>query len=148
MKVSRYLRTVWVVMLLPLLHSGQLGSCLSLESRGVGGVAEQHRVSSMGRGYSSSSPSSSYNHQSPGQDPGRGNRHLQLRGIEVPVYKFRGEDAQLECLYDRGTDPLYSVKWYKDDMEFYRLQAGSELQKDYSHRFQTIKNPVEEMVST
>lgn len=47
-------------------------------------------------------------------------RPLQLHGVAVPVYKFRGEDAQLECQYDRGTDPLYSVKWYKDDHEFFR----------------------------
>ncbi|KAK8739445.1 hypothetical protein OTU49_003641 [Cherax quadricarinatus] len=50
----------------------------------------------------------------------RGNNHLILYGVEVPVYKFRGEDAELKCRYDRGTDPLYSVKWYKDDREFYR----------------------------
>ncbi|XP_068245518.1 uncharacterized protein [Palaemon carinicauda] len=49
-----------------------------------------------------------------------GDKHLQLYGVEVPVYKFRGEDAQLECKFDRGNDPLYSVKWYKDDDEFYR----------------------------
>ncbi|XP_050734176.1 uncharacterized protein LOC127007352 [Eriocheir sinensis] len=53
-----------------------------------------------------------------------GARHLTLQGVEVPVYKFRGEDAQLECQYDRGTDPLYSVKWYKDDNEFYRYLFG------------------------
>lgn len=53
-----------------------------------------------------------------------GTKHLTLQGVEVPVYKFRGEDAQLECQYDRGTDPLYSVKWYKDDNEFYRLVCG------------------------
>ena len=47
-------------------------------------------------------------------------RPLTLLGVAVPVYKFRGEDAQLECQYDRGTDPLYSVKWYKDDDEFFR----------------------------
>lgn len=53
-----------------------------------------------------------------------GVKHLTLQGVEVPVYKFRGEDAQLECQYDRGTDPLYSVKWYKDDNEFYRSVCG------------------------
>ena len=47
-------------------------------------------------------------------------RPLTLLGVAVPVYKFRGEDAQLECQYDQGTDPLYSVKWYKDDHEFFR----------------------------
>ncbi|XP_066945754.1 uncharacterized protein [Macrobrachium rosenbergii] len=50
---------------------------------------------------------------------GGGRKHLHLYGVEVPVYKFRGEDAQLECKYDPGEEPLYSVKWYKDDNEFY-----------------------------
>ncbi|XP_068215651.1 uncharacterized protein [Palaemon carinicauda] len=55
-----------------------------------------------------------------GSEKGRGGRkHLHLYGVEVPVYKFRGEDAQLECKYDPGEEPLYSVKWYKDDNEFY-----------------------------
>ncbi|XP_068245517.1 uncharacterized protein [Palaemon carinicauda] len=54
-----------------------------------------------------------------------GDKHLQLYGVEVPVYKFRGEDAQLECKFDRGNDPLYSVKWYKDDDEFYSRSTSS-----------------------
>lgn len=56
---------------------------------------------------------------SPHRRTRRGN-HLQFYGLEVPVYKFRGEDARLKCNYDRRSDPLYSVKWYKDDHEFFR----------------------------
>uniref|UniRef100_A0A1B0DFT5 Uncharacterized protein n=1 Tax=Phlebotomus papatasi TaxID=29031 RepID=A0A1B0DFT5_PHLPP len=61
--------------------------------------------------------------------------------LVVPAYKFRGESALLECLYELegrkdGSDDsysyhghfdnddretLYSVKWYKDNEEFYRF---------------------------
>ncbi|XP_047502648.1 uncharacterized protein LOC125048061 [Penaeus chinensis] len=59
---------------------------------------------------------------SPHRRTRRGN-HLQFYGLEVPVYKFRGEDARLKCNYDRRSDPLYSVKWYKDDHEFFSFMA-------------------------
>ncbi|XP_042873066.1 uncharacterized protein LOC122253809 [Penaeus japonicus] len=52
----------------------------------------------------------------------RGN-HLQFYGLEVPVYKFRGENARLKCNFDRRSDPLYSVKWYKDDHEFFSFMS-------------------------
>ncbi|XP_069947833.1 uncharacterized protein [Cherax quadricarinatus] len=126
-----------LLVLLLLQLSGPAVLCLGLATRSAG--LQQHRALSLARGNShsyrsypsSSSPSSStsYRNRSPekGVDTlsmdhelGRGNTHLTLYGIEVPVYKFRGEDAELKCRYDRGTDPLYSVKWYKDDREFYR----------------------------
>ncbi|XP_042228252.1 uncharacterized protein LOC121870485 [Homarus americanus] len=103
-----------------LLLSGHQGSCFSVGP-------EPQRIIGMGR---SGSTSSSMTHTVNQNNMGLGshhdmssrsnNRHLTLYGIEVPVYKFRGEDAQLECQYNGGTDPLYSVKWYKDDREFYR----------------------------
>ena len=31
-----------------------------------------------------------------------------------------GESPSLICDYDISADQLYSVKWYKDNMEFYR----------------------------
>ncbi|KAG5669708.1 hypothetical protein PVAND_000004 [Polypedilum vanderplanki] len=65
---------------------------------------------------------------------------LRLTKINIPQYKFRGENAILECDYElngnRDSDDddienshfnyndeveiLYSVKWYKDNEEFYR----------------------------
>ena len=38
----------------------------------------------------------------------------------IPVYKQVGEETTLLCHYDLEGHSLYSVKWYKDDVEFYR----------------------------
>ncbi|XP_069949262.1 uncharacterized protein [Cherax quadricarinatus] len=54
--------------------------------------------------------------------PGLG---LSIKETVIPVYKIRGEDAVLNCYYDLEGEPLYSVKWYKDDEEFYRYMPGS-----------------------
>lgn len=40
--------------------------------------------------------------------------------VNVPRYRVPGEMAQLQCNYDLGNDTLYSVKWYKDNEEFFR----------------------------
>ncbi|XP_058825795.1 uncharacterized protein LOC131685832 [Topomyia yanbarensis] len=58
---------------------------------------------------------------------------LRLTTVRIPTYKFRGESALLECQYELSeqqlqTDQevatederLYSIKWYKDNEEFYR----------------------------
>ena len=61
---------------------------------------------------------------------------LSLTAIEVPKYaKVSGVDVEIEpedvavqvgdrvrlvCNFSLGDDQLYSVKWYKDNMEFYR----------------------------
>ncbi|XP_071516740.1 uncharacterized protein [Panulirus ornatus] len=54
--------------------------------------------------------------------PGSG---LIIQETVIPVYKIRGEDAELNCDYDLEGEPLYSVKWYKDDEEFYRYMPVS-----------------------
>ena len=33
-----------------------------------------------------------------------------------------GDRVRLVCDYAEGRDQLYSVKWYKDNMEFYRCR--------------------------
>ena len=33
-----------------------------------------------------------------------------------------GDTLVLKCNFVIGKDQLYSVKWYKDNMEFYRLE--------------------------
>ncbi|XP_018322174.1 uncharacterized protein LOC108734906 [Agrilus planipennis] len=40
--------------------------------------------------------------------------------ISVPVAVQRGERAILQCQYDLEGDPLYTVKWYKSEREFFR----------------------------
>ena len=73
---------------------------------------------------------------------------LYLEGVVVPHTVERGDTARLQCRYstsklnkyslntalnclntvyinifrfdDRGHDSLYSLKWYKDEVEFYR----------------------------
>ena len=49
---------------------------------------------------------------------------VRLIRVNVPSYRFRGEDAKLTCLYDLEGEQLYSVKWYKDGDEFFRFIPG------------------------
>ncbi|XP_063229340.1 uncharacterized protein LOC134534748 isoform X2 [Bacillus rossius redtenbacheri] len=50
---------------------------------------------------------------------------LRMGRLRVPQYRLRGESALLACDYDLGDDAVYSVKWYKDDEEFYRYVPRS-----------------------
>jgi len=46
--------------------------------------------------------------------------------VEVPDFKRVGEMATLLCNYTlAGKEVLYSVKWYKDNEEFYRYVPKS-----------------------
>lgn len=45
---------------------------------------------------------------------------LRVVGISVPSLKQRGESVTLTCDYDLEGGKLYSVKWYRDNEEFYR----------------------------
>ena len=45
---------------------------------------------------------------------------LTLKSIHVPAHVEVGDNARLTCRFDMGSDTLYSVKWYKNDLEFYR----------------------------
>ena len=40
--------------------------------------------------------------------------------LGVPGSVSKGDSIWLECGYDLQDDELYSVKWYKDNVEFYR----------------------------
>eukprot|EP00095_Tigriopus_kingsejongensis_P008395 maker-scaffold9_size846264-snap-gene-4.19 protein:Tk08395 transcript:maker-scaffold9_size846264-snap-gene-4.19-mRNA-1 annotation:"beat protein" len=46
---------------------------------------------------------------------------LTLNMISVPPHQTVGTDAELRCEFDMEGETLYSVKWYKDDHEFYRF---------------------------
>ncbi|KAG8197881.1 hypothetical protein JTE90_020261 [Oedothorax gibbosus] len=45
---------------------------------------------------------------------------LRLLGLDVPTAVMVGEPVWLNCSLDLESDDLYSVKWYKNDVEFYR----------------------------
>uniref|UniRef100_A0A182NVE0 Ig-like domain-containing protein n=1 Tax=Anopheles dirus TaxID=7168 RepID=A0A182NVE0_9DIPT len=47
-------------------------------------------------------------------------RCLQLTEITVPEVVDVRETVTLSCSYDMGTHKLNSVKWYKDEREFFR----------------------------
>ncbi|GIY93565.1 ig-like domain-containing protein [Caerostris extrusa] len=46
---------------------------------------------------------------------------LRLAKIDVSSSVIRGEPAWLNCSYTLEGDELYSVKWYKNNVEFYRF---------------------------
>ncbi|XP_054711940.1 uncharacterized protein LOC129221482 [Uloborus diversus] len=46
---------------------------------------------------------------------------LRMKALQVPESIVVGEVARLVCVFDEEQDDLYSVKWYKDDVEFFRF---------------------------
>jgi len=46
---------------------------------------------------------------------------VKLASLKIPKYAIRAHAVRLECHYDLEGEALYSVKWYKDDREFYRF---------------------------
>ena len=45
---------------------------------------------------------------------------VRVTDVHVPRYVAEGSNASLECLYNLASFRLYSLKWYRDDMEFFR----------------------------
>lgn len=45
---------------------------------------------------------------------------LRISMLDIPSPVLVGESVELACSYDLEDDTLYSVKWYKNDVEFYR----------------------------
>ncbi|XP_075549195.1 uncharacterized protein LOC142582935 isoform X3 [Dermacentor variabilis] len=50
-----------------------------------------------------------------------GVRCIRILSLEVPQTVVVGTEARLRCAYDLEGDVLYSVKWYRDDVEFFRF---------------------------
>ena len=71
---------------------------------------------------------------------------MRLNGLMVPSHKFRGQDSTLSCLYDMEGEQLYSVKWYKDDHEFFRFIPADRDQKITIFRLPGVKVDVSTMV--
>ena len=46
---------------------------------------------------------------------------IKLQAVLVPQFRFRGQNASLLCKYElEPNEELFSLKWYKEDTEFYR----------------------------
>ena len=62
---------------------------------------------------------------------------LKLLNVDVPPHVEVGTEAELKCEFDMEGDMLYSVKWYKDEREFYRYVPNDapKLQVRYSNLF-------------
>ncbi|XP_076371721.1 uncharacterized protein LOC143257214 isoform X2 [Tachypleus tridentatus] len=56
---------------------------------------------------------------------------LRILSLDVPHTIPRGREAQLICSYDLEGEKLYSVKWYRDDMEFFRFVPRDKPQQLY-----------------
>jgi len=46
---------------------------------------------------------------------------LRLLELDVPTHKVVGESVKLTCRFDMEGAALYSVKWYRNELEFYRF---------------------------
>lgn len=46
---------------------------------------------------------------------------LKLLELTVPSHKLVGQEVKLICRFDMEGDTLYSVKWYRNEQEFYRF---------------------------
>ncbi|XP_022246400.1 uncharacterized protein LOC111086725, partial [Limulus polyphemus] len=56
---------------------------------------------------------------------------LRIVSLDIPKKVKSGREVKLTCLYDLEGDRLYSIKWYRDDKEFYRFVPNDTPQKQY-----------------
>ena len=48
---------------------------------------------------------------------------IRLEAVVVPQFRFRGQNATLLCRYElEPEEELFSLKWYKEETEFYRQE--------------------------
>ncbi|XP_068626655.1 uncharacterized protein [Battus philenor] len=67
---------------------------------------------------------------------------LRVVGISVPSLKQRGESVTMTCDYDLEGGRLYSVKWYRDNEEFYRYMPRLR-PPQHAHRLDGVKVDLE-----
>ncbi|CAG7826226.1 unnamed protein product [Allacma fusca] len=58
-------------------------------------------------------------------DKGALAKGLQLENVTVPEIGLFGGSETLRCDFQLGSDTLYSLKWYKDEKEFYRIVTNA-----------------------
>lgn len=51
---------------------------------------------------------------------------VRVLAVDVPHYVEVGDDALLECHFDLAHLQLYSLKWYRDDDEFFRFMPSED----------------------
>ncbi|XP_022249329.1 uncharacterized protein LOC111087334 [Limulus polyphemus] len=56
---------------------------------------------------------------------------LTIISLDVPETVPRGREVKLTCFYDLEGEKLYSVKWYRDDVEFFRFVPRDKPQQLY-----------------
>ncbi|GAB0088810.1 uncharacterized protein DMENIID0001_032740 [Sergentomyia squamirostris] len=78
-------------------------------------------------------------------DAAKGLRNLTL-SIE-PAWVRRGQSAQLHCRYEMKGAPLYSVKWYRGNLEFYRYSPfDNPPAKIFPYTGIKVDNPVDGII--
>lgn len=50
---------------------------------------------------------------------------LRLTDVHIPRYMDLHQAAILTCNFDLGEGKLYSIKWYKDEFEFFRYMPDN-----------------------
>ncbi|XP_054724311.1 endothelial cell-selective adhesion molecule-like [Uloborus diversus] len=58
-------------------------------------------------------------------------KRVRVTELRVPSTAVFGESVALLCSYELGSEELYVVKWYKDDLEFYRYEPKDDNQSVY-----------------
>ncbi|XP_035213867.1 endothelial cell-selective adhesion molecule-like [Stegodyphus dumicola] len=58
-------------------------------------------------------------------------KSVKVTELRVPSAAVLGESVTLVCSYELGSEELYVVKWYKDDLEFYRYEPKDDNQSIY-----------------
>ncbi|XP_022255395.1 uncharacterized protein LOC106471062 [Limulus polyphemus] len=56
---------------------------------------------------------------------------LRILYLDVPQSVGSRQEVRLGCRYDLEKDSLYSVKWYKDDLEFFRFVPKENPQRQF-----------------
>ena len=63
---------------------------------------------------------------------------IQITKLSVPPYVSRGDQVEMRCQYALASYELYSIKWYKDDDEFFRF-IPSEIPSKYELKVSGVK---------
>jgi beat protein, putative len=64
--------------------------------------------------------------------------------LEVPKSLAKGSTASLRCHFDLEGEQLYSVKWYKDYIEFYRYLPSNEPKAGQNYKLKGVHLDVSE----